>query len=83
MKSTIFKNPRFYFAVLALVFLFGILFFDLSVYVNYASGKKFSDEEIERAFLLNTPVLQKAANEISAKKEFLRSPTYPLIKEPF
>lgn len=83
MKYAAFKNIRLYFAVLALVFLLGILFFDLKIYLNYASGKKFADEDLERAFLLNTPVLQKVANEINAKKEFLRSPTYPLIKEPF
>jgi len=83
MKYKIFKNIKFWAVVLAVIFPLAVLFFDFHVYLNHITRRSLSEEDIERAFLLNTPLIQKISQELEAKKEILKSPKYPLLKEPF
>lgn len=71
---------------LGIVFLCFILYFDFWVYKKFVlnvedrARKEGVEEEI---FLLKTPLLEKAADEIRKKDKFLQNPQYPLIKDPF
>lgn len=66
------------------VLLAGILYFDLRVYKSILNIESRAREDgAEKLFLLKTPLLEKAAEEIRKKDEFIKNPTYPLIKDPF
>lgn len=71
---------------LGIIFLCFILYFDFWIYKKFVlnveerARKEGAAEEI---FLLKTPLLEKAADEIRKKDEFLQNPKYPLIKNPF
>jgi len=52
---------------------------------NFVLGieAKSKGDDAEQLFLLKTPFLEKAAEEITKKDEFLANPKYPLLKDPF
>ncbi|MEK7503163.1 MAG: hypothetical protein AAB556_01820 [Patescibacteria group bacterium] len=83
MNPVFFKNLKFWAVALAIILPLAVLYFDLRIYLNYATQRSLSDEEIDRAFLLNAPLIQKISAELESKKEFLRLPSYPLLKKPF
>ena len=71
--------------ILEFLLLASILYFDFRVYKTFvldieARSKKYGAEQL---FLLKTPLLEKAALEITKKDEFITNPRYPLIKDPF
>jgi len=73
------------FLICGLVLLGYVLYFDLSVYKNFVLGieENLGKDNAQELFLLKTPLLEKAAEEIRKKDEFLKNPKYPLIKDPF
>ena len=83
MKYKILKDIKFWVVIVAVILPLVVLYFDFYFYLTYITRRSPSEEEIERAFLLNTPLIQKIARELETKKELLKSPKYPLLKEPF
>lgn len=83
MNWRFFIKPKNLAIILAVILPLIALYFDLRVYKNYVSSLGAKKEESNGEFLLNTPLLQKIANELEVKKKFLQNPKYPLIKEPF
>lgn len=73
------------FLICGLIFLGYILYFDFWVYKNFVLGieENSRKNDTEQLFLLKTPLLEKAAEEITKKDEFLKNPKYPLPKNPF
>jgi len=83
MKYKILKDIKFWVVIVAVILPLVVLYFDFQVYLTYITRRSPSEEEIERVFLLNTPLIQKISQELETKKEFLKSLKYPLLKEPF
>ena len=73
------------FFIIFLILLVGILYFDFWVYKNFVLGAESRALEGEQMglFLLKTPLLEKAAEEIKKRNDFLENPVYPSIKNPF
>lgn len=71
--------------IIFIALLVGILYFDFQVYKNFVLNveSRVREDGAEILFLLKTPLLEKAADEIRKKDEFLQNPKYPLIKDPF
>lgn len=72
------------FLILVVLFI-GILYFDFWVYRIFVLNIELrtSEDGTEKLFLLKTPLLEKAAEEIRKKDDFVANPQYPLIKDPF
>ena len=70
--------------IFILLFL-GVLSFDFWVYKNFILGaeSRVKENEPKEIFLLKTPLLEKVAEEIKKRDDFLKSPKYLLIKNPF
>jgi len=83
MNLNTFKNIRFWIVVLAIILPLTVLYFDFRIYFDYVSDRKLSEEDLERVFLLNTPLIKKISQELKDKKEFLLSPEYPPFKDGF
>lgn len=67
-----------------IILLIAILYFDFRVYKKFVLDIESRKQEgLENLFLLKTPLLEKAAEEIRKKDDFLQNPKYPLIKNPF
>jgi len=68
---------------------FGILFlaifmaFDFWIYDTYVRGGVGETGAPEVATLLKKNAVEKAANKIKSQKDFLESPTFPVVKNPF
>lgn len=71
--------------VCGFVLFFAILYFDFRVYEKFILDIELraQEESTKNLFLFKTPLLEKAVVEIRKKDEFLQSPNYPLIKDPF
>lgn len=71
--------------IIFIVLLAGILYFDLRVYKNFVLNieSRAQKDGTKNLFLLKTPLLEKAAEEIIKKDEFIKNPKYPLIKNLF
>lgn len=71
--------------IIFIALLVGILYFDFQVYKNFVLNveSRIREDGAEILFLLKTPLLEKAADEIRKKDEFINNPAYPLIKDPF
>ncbi|HEY4521571.1 MAG TPA: hypothetical protein VJH05_00295 [Candidatus Paceibacterota bacterium] len=73
------------FLICGLIFLVYILYFDFWVYKSFVLGieENSRKNDTKQLFLLKTPLLEKATEEITKKDEFISNPKYPLIKDPF
>jgi hypothetical protein len=71
--------------IIFFILLASILYFDFRVYKNFVLNieSRANDGRVEKLFLLKTPLLEKAAEEIRKKDAFLQNPKYPLLKDPF
>lgn len=71
--------------ICVIILLCGILYFDLRVYKQFVLNinEKINEVEVANLFLLKTPLLEKAVEEIQKKEEFLQNPKFPLIKDQF
>lgn len=71
--------------IIFIAFLASVLYFDFWVYKNFVSNIELraQEEGAENLFLLKTPLIEKAADEIRKKDDFLQNPKYPIIKDPF
>lgn len=83
MNWKFFIKAKILVTILAIVLPLLALYLDFQVYKNHVSSLGEKKEDFDGGFLLNTPLLQKISAELENKKEFLLSPTYPLLKEPF
>lgn len=76
---------KFIIFLILVVLLVGILYFDFWVYRIFVLNIELhtGEDGTEKLFLLKTPLLEKAAEEIRKKDDFVASPKYTLIKDPF
>ena len=73
------------FSLIFTLILAGVLYFDFWVYKNFVleAESRAKENEPKEIFLLKAPLLEKAAEEIKKRDDFLENPKYPLIKDPF
>jgi len=59
------------------------LAFDFWIYDTYVRGGSGEAGAPEVATLLKKSAIEKAANKIKSQNQFLESPTFPVVKNPF